>query len=141
MVDVEVFARALVCFLIRSGREVASIGPRLNWSFPPPRTKFAVGEFEFAPRPRKRRMSRSSRHSDEEDVGARLLDGVRCYPMSTLQFITSTKAAESPLKRLRGVKLAEQPSIFLLDLDAQGPDQRAVFLVFAFDLGVECLGR
>jgi hypothetical protein len=36
------------------------------------------------------------------------------------QFITSTKAADSPLKSLRGVELAlpEQRSIFLLDLDA-----------------------
>jgi hypothetical protein len=54
-----------------------------------------------------------------------------------------TKTAESPLKRLRGVEpaLPEQRSMFLLDLDAQGPDQSAVFRVFAFDLGGECLGR
>jgi hypothetical protein len=51
---------------------------------------------------------------------------------------TSATAARRQVSG-RLVYLPEQRPKFLLNLDVQGPDQRAVFLAFAFDLRGECL--
>ena len=49
--------------------------------------------------------------------------------------------AERPWFESRSPDPPEQRPKFLLNLEVQGPDQRAVFLVFAFDLRGERRGR